>query len=223
MFKLNIHKLENLIKVSQSADKTKDPVKQVTELGLASSCTIYVFDEKNQWSGSGFHIGEGNIITAAHVVPKRVPISEVKISFDNKNFYNADILVSESNSDVAVLNCPQITKSIPALNLGNSDMLEVGDLVIIVSAPEGFHDTVTYGRVSNIHQSVKGANLPAWSDIIFIDAEIMEGSSGGMVLGIDGLVYGIVIGVTGSHADLGIGESSVSPSNKIQSVLQSLK
>jgi S1-C subfamily serine protease len=96
-------------------------------------------------------------------------------------------------------------------------------MVVVISAPEGFHDTATYGRVSNIHQTL-GENAPsqAWQDIIFIDADILEGSSGGMVLGTDGLVYGIVMGVTGQHAEIGIGESSVSPSNKIKSLIDKL-
>ena len=104
--------------------------------------------------------------------------------------------------------------------MGDSDTLEIGDLVIVISAPEGFHDTATFGRVSNTHMSL-GENAPsaAWQDFIFIDADIMEGSSGGMVLGTDGLVYGLVMGVTGQHAESGLGENSISPSNKIKQLL----
>ena len=59
-------------------------------------------------------------------------------------------------------------------------------------------------------------------DFIFIDADIMEGSSGGMVLGLDGTVYGIVMGVTGQHSDIGVGENSISPSNKIKDFIAKL-
>ena len=55
--------------------------------------------------------------------------------------------------------------------------------------------------------------------VIFVDADILEGSSGGMVLGTDGLVYGLVMGVTGQHAESGLGENSISPSNKIKQLL----
>jgi hypothetical protein len=105
--------------------------------------------------------------------------------------------------------------------VGNQNFtLKIGDLVIVISAPEGFHDTATFGRVSNTHMSL-GENAPseAWQDFIFIDADIMEGSSGGMVLGTDGLVYGLVMGVTGQHAESGLGENSISPSNKIKQLL----
>lgn len=223
MFKLDINYLDLLVKSAQIDKKIEDPLKEVTELGLQSSCTIYVFSNKNKWSGSGFHIGNGLIITAAHVVPNDFDISEIKISFDNKNFYNADVFSTEPDADVAILQCAPIKNTIPALKLGDSNLLEVGDFVVVVSAPEGFHDTVTYGRVSNIHQSVENVQSPAWQDIIFIDADILEGSSGGMVLGSDGLVYGIVIGVTGSHAEIGLGQNSVSPSNKIKALVSSIE
>jgi S1-C subfamily serine protease len=108
------------------------------------------------------------------------------------------------------------------LRFGNSDALEVGDIIAVISAPEGFHDTATVGRVSNIHQSIADPNMPAWNDIIFIDADILEGSSGGMVIGVDNLIYGTIMGVTGQHADIGVGESSVCPSNKIQNMLSKL-
>lgn len=222
MFKLDINYLDNLIKTSQISGNFEDPLKKVTEIGLASSCTIFVFHGKNRWSGSGFHLGEGLIVTAGHVVPPDINISEIKISFDSKNYFNAELIVSEPGFDVGLLRCEQI-KNIPALKLGNSDSLEIGDMVAVVSAPEGFHDTVTYGRISNVHQSVENVESSAWKDILFIDADILEGSSGGMVLGTDGLVYGIVIGVTGHHAELGIGHNSVSPSNKIKSLLQSIQ
>ena len=219
MFKLDVNYLDNLIKSSQ---KLEDPLKEITKIGLQSSCTIYVVEENKQWSGSGFHIGNGNIVTAAHVVPNTSPALQIKISFDNKSFYDAEVIVSEPAYDSAILYCKDIVNLIPALKLGNSDSLEVGDPVVVVSAPEGFHDTATYGRISNIHQSVKNIDSPAWNDIIFIDADILEGSSGGMVLGSDALVYGLIMGVTGSKADIGIGENSVCPSNKIAALLQQI-
>ena len=43
-----------------------------------------------------------------------------------------------------------------------------------------------------------------------------------MVIGIDGKVYGIIMGVTGQHADIGLGENAVSPINKIKSILSKL-
>lgn len=221
MFKLDVNYIDALIRNAQQTE-TEDPVKKVTQMGLQSSCTIFAFSDKKQWSGSGFHLGNGYILTANHVVDSELNISELKITFDGKNYFNAEFIKGDYTIDSAVIYCKEAANIVPGLKLGNSDSLEVGDLVIVVSAPEGFHDTATFGRISNIHQSVKNVQSPAWNDIIFIDADILEGSSGGMVLGTDGLVYGIVMGVTGSHAEIGIGENSVSPSNKIKALVGDL-
>ena len=214
---LDVNMLSTLIKGAQSSEKIDDPLKKVTQVGLQSSCSIIVSHGKNQWTGSGFHVGNGDIVTASHVAPPDLSGIDIDITFDNKNYFKASLVKSDPDTDSALLSCPDIRNSIPALALGDSDKLEIGDFVIVISAPEGFHDTATYGRVSNVHQTLgKGAPSLAWHDIIFIDADIMEGSSGGMVLGTDGLVYGIVMGVTGKHAEIGIGESSITPSNKIK-------
>ena len=220
MFKFDVNYLDVLVKNAQATGKIEDPLKKITQLGLQSSCTIYAKNDSRQWSGSGFHIGNGMVVTAGHVVDPDLQLAEIKISFDNKSFLDAVLIEQDSAIDAAIIYCKDIVSSVPSLKLGNSDTLEIGDLVIVISAPEGFHDTATYGRVSNIHQSVKNVQSPAWNDIIFIDADILEGSSGGMVLGTDGLVYGLIMGVTGQHAEIGIGENSVSPSNKIKSLLQ---
>ena len=53
------------------------------------------------------------------------------------------------------------------------------------------------------------------NDVIFVDAKILQGVSGGMCVTTDGLVIGSVIGVTGALANLGIGENVLCPSNKI--------
>jgi serine protease Do len=220
---IDINKLEQSLKFAQTSKKIQDPLKVITKKGLQSSCTIFVKHGKggqNQWSGSGFHIGNGMVVTASHVVPPEIQNLTIDITFDDQSFYPATVYRSEPNFDAAIINCPDIADKIPSLQLGDSDTLEIGDIVVVISAPEGFHDTATYGRVSNTHMTL-GQNAPsaAWQDFIFIDADIMEGSSGGMVLGSDGLVYGLIMGVTGQHAEMSLGESSVSPSNKIKQLL----
>jgi len=219
-FKLDVNYLDVLIKEAQTP--TDDPIKKTIQIGLQSSCSIYCKSNNKQWSGSGFHVGNGLIITAGHVVPLDEAITEINITFDNQKFLPAKFIASNPDIDTGAVYC-ESAASFPKLDFGNSDSLDLGDIVVVIGSPEGFHDTATVGRVSNIHQTL-GSQAPskAWQDIIFIDADIMEGSSGGMVLGTDGLVYGIVMGVTGQHAEMGIGESSVSPSNKIKSLIDKL-
>ncbi len=221
-FKLDVNYLDSLIKTSQSTEKLEDPIKKTIQLGLQASCSIYVRSGKKNWSGSGFHIGNNIIITAGHVVPTDETLTEILVTFDNKNFIPATFLTSDPTIDSGAVRAERIPSNIPALQFANSDTIEVGDIVAVIGSPEGFHDTATVGRVSNLHQSINDVNMPAWNDIIFVDADILEGSSGGMVLGTDNLVYGTVMGVTGQHADIGVGENAVCPSNKITNMLSKL-
>lgn len=221
-FKIDYQLLQSFIKTSQSRNLAEDPVKKTIQTGLGSSCTIYVRSGKKNWSGSGFYIGNNIVITAGHVVPSDQTLTEIMCTFDGKNFIAATFLASDPTIDSGAIRLEIAPSNIPSLRFGNSDEIEVGDIIAVISAPEGFHDTATVGRVSNVHQSVADPSMPAWNDIIFIDADILEGSSGGMVLGVDNLVYGTIMGVTGQHADIGVGESSVCPSNKIQNMLAKL-
>ena len=221
-FKLDVNYLDSLIKTSQSTEKLEDPIKKTIQLGLQASCSIYVRSGKKNWSGSGFHIGNNIIITAGHVVPTDETLTEILITFDNKNFIPATFLTSDPTIDSGAIKAERIPSNIPTLQFANSDTVEVGDIVSVIGSPEGFHDTATVGRVSNVHQSINDVNMPAWNDIIFVDADILEGSSGGMVIGTDNLVYGTIMGVTGQHADIGVGENAVCPSNKITNMLSKL-
>jgi hypothetical protein len=56
--------------------------------------------------------------------------------------------------------------------------------------------------------------------VIFVDAKILQGVSGGMCITSDGLAIGLVIGVTGQLAEYGVGENVICPSNKIFSLLK---
>ena len=218
IFNLDANFIEWQLKTAQ---KFNDPVKNVIQKGLQSSCTVFVKDETGEWSGSGFHIGNGLIITASHVVPPDLINKKyiLEVTFDAKTLYKAEINVTEPTIDAAVLLCPQIKNNVPFVNLGDSDIVEVGDLITVIGAPEGFHDTATVGRISNIHQSINDESMPAWNDILFYDADILEGSSGGMILNMNGECIGTVMGVTGKHAEIGIGENAACPSNKIKALL----
>ena len=220
-FKIDCNLLESLVKTSQTTDLANDPVKKTIKTGLGSSCTIYVRSGKKNWSGSGFYIGNNMVVTAGHVVPNDQTLTEIMCTFDGNKYIAASFVVSDPSIDSGAVRL-EFEPNVAPLRFGNSDALEVGDIIAVISAPEGFHDTATVGRVSNIHQSIADLNMPAWNDIIFIDADILEGSSGGMVIGVDNLIYGTIMGVTGQHADIGVGESSVCPSNKIQNMLSKL-
>jgi len=200
-------------------EKVEDAIQKVIKESLPASCTIYVKQKKKSWSGSGFHIGHGYVITASHVCPPQKDL-QVDLTFDSKNIFPAMVVKSDPTIDSCVLKISGDYSGISFVSLSNSDYAEIGDTVAVIGAPEGWHDTVTVGRVSNIHQYM-GSMAPteAWNDVIFVDAKILQGVSGGMCVGTDGLVIGSVIGVTGTLAEYGIGENVLCPSNKILKLL----
>jgi S1-C subfamily serine protease len=138
--------------------------------------------------------------------------------------FPAQLVATDPSVDSGIIFNAQIAQSIPAVNLADSNKAAIGDIIAVISSPEGWHDTATVGRISNIHQSMgQQAPTPAWNDIIFIDADILEGSSGGMAIGTDGFVYGSIMGVTGQRANIGIGERSICPSYKILKLLETVQ
>lgn len=203
--------------------KAKDQIQKVINQAVQSSCTIFVKTRSKSWSGSGFHIGNGYVVTASHVAPPDAQTgSEINITFDGTILYPCVIFKTDPNIDAAILQIQGDYSSIPSVVLANSDNLELGEIVAVIGAPEGWHDTVSVGRISNIHQSLgEAAPSPAWNDVIFVDAKILQGVSGGMCIGTDYLVLGSVIGVTGLLAEYGVGENVICPSNKIINLLRS--
>lgn len=220
---LNTDALEWRLRVAQDIPKEEDPIKKIIQDNIQASCTVMVYGDNSFWTGSGFHIGNGVVVTAAHVAPQDIP-TKINISFDGQNEFEAELIISDKNLDIALLHSSDIIGQIRPVALGDSDTLETGDIIATITSPEGWNDTATVGRVSNIHQGLgKYAPSPAWNDVFFIDADILQGSSGGMVIGTDGLVYGSVMGMAGQHADIGVGQRAICPSNKIKALIEHSK
>ena len=206
-------------------DKVQDQIQKVIQEAVKASCTIYVRarDRKKSWSGSGFHIGNGYIVTASHVAPpESMSGTDIDVSFDGQVLIPCQIYKTDPNIDAAILKMQTDWTSIPSVMLANSDASELGEVVAVIGAPEGWHDTITVGRISNMHQSLgEAAPSPAWNDVTFVDAKILQGVSGGMCIDTSGMVIGSVIGVTGTLASYGIGENVLCPSNKIINLIKS--
>jgi S1-C subfamily serine protease len=232
MFKFNTHELALRMRLAQdmpavpTREKVHDPISDIIQEAISAACTIFVKQGKKNWTGSGFHLGKGYVATASHVVPPDLinTGAQITLTFDGKSMYPAQLIVSEPRIDSGIILNPQIAQIAPSVKLADSNKAQIGDIIAVISSPEGWHDTATVGRISNIHQSMgQQAPTPAWNDIIFIDADILEGSSGGMIIGTDGFVYGSVMGVTGQRANIGIGERSICPSYKILKLLETVQ
>jgi serine protease Do len=134
--------------------------------------------------GSGFIIDpNGIIITNAHVVKDA---SEVTVKLTDRREFRAKVLGADPKTDVAVIKIE--ATNLPAVTLGDSKQLKVGEWVLAIGSPFGFENTVTAGVVS-----AKGRTLPTDSAVPFIqtDVAVNPGNSGGPLFNARGEVVGI--------------------------------
>jgi serine protease Do len=134
--------------------------------------------------GSGFLISaDGLVLTNAHVVDGA---KEVTVKLSDHREYKAKVLGADKSSDIAVLKID--AHNLPAVTLGDSDKLGVGDYVLAIGEPFGLEETATAGIVS-----AKGRSLPGDGYVPFIqtDAAVNPGNSGGPLFDAAGSVVGI--------------------------------
>lgn len=124
------------------------------------------------------------IVTNNHVVESA---DKIHITFKDSREYEAKVVGTDPKSDIAVLEIKDTSH--PALNMGNSSVLEVGEWVIAVGNPFGLSHTLTVGVVSAKGRTGLGIN--DYEDFIQTDAAINPGNSGGPLLNLDGEVIGI--------------------------------
>ena len=142
--------------------------------------------ELRRATGSGFIIDpDGVIVTNAHVIEKAESI-QVRLS-DGRRF-TAKVLGTDSRVDLALLKIDGVSK-LPALRLGDSNKLRVGEFVLALGHPFGLEHSVSFGIVSR-----KGAPLFVASpgfDFVQTDAAINPGNSGGPLVNMAGEVIGV--------------------------------
>jgi len=152
-------------------------------------------------TGSGFFIRkDGYILTNNHVIENALNGGKVSVALANGSSYEAKIVGRDSAYDLAVLKINIVDA--PALQLGNSDAVAVGDGVIAIGSPLGLAGTVTSGIVSAKNRPVTSGNAIGESSFINAlqtDAAINPGNSGGPLVDLTGSV----IGVNSAIASLG--------------------
>jgi S1-C subfamily serine protease len=148
-------------------------------------------------TGSGFLIKGGYIITDNHVVTLDGLLTgaSLRVYFSDGKSAKGVLVGRDPYSDIAVLKAQGVTK-LPALTLGNSGSVAVGDPVIAIGSPLGLADTVTSGIVSAVDRPVQPAatngNAPqVFFDAIQTDAPINPGNSGGPLVNARGQVIGV--------------------------------
>jgi S1-C subfamily serine protease len=148
-------------------------------------------------TGSGFVISGGYIVTNNHVVTLdgEAQGASLQIDLSNGDSVAGQLVGTDPYSDIAVIRAPGLS-GLPALPLGNSASVAVGDPVLAIGSPLGLADTVTSGIVSAVQRPVEpgavgGATPEAYFDAIQTDAAINPGSSGGPLVNASGQVIGV--------------------------------
>src|SRR3984957_11390853 len=125
--------------------------------------------------GSGVIVeASGLVVTNYHVIEDA---SEVKVALSDKREFDADIVLKDQRSDLAVLRVKGAKERFPTLEFADSDALEVGDVVLAIGDPFGVGQTVTHGIVSAVARTQVGVS--DYQFFIQTDAAINPGNSGG--------------------------------------------
>lgn len=143
-----------------------------------------------QGSGFVFSLGDGIFRDRAYVLTNNHVIEgadRIRVTFEDGRELSARIKGTDPQSDIAVLEVE--VSDVPALSLGDSSKLEVGEWVVAIGNPFGLSHTLTAGVVSAKGRTSLGIN--DYEDFIQTDAAINPGNSGGPLVNLDGEVVGI--------------------------------
>jgi Do/DeqQ family serine protease len=166
--------------------------------------------------GSGVIVdAAGLVVTNNHVVQNA---DQVKVSLADKREFEAEIVLKDARTDLAVLRLKDAGEQFPALDIGNSDELQVGDLVLAIGNPFGVGQTVTHGIVSALARTQIG--ITDYQFFIQTDAAINPGNSGGALVDLSGRLVGVPTAIfSRSGGSQGIGFAI--PANMVRVVVAS--
>lgn len=157
--------------------------------------------------GSGVIISDqGLILTAEHVIDGA---SDIRVTFADGTQSEAQVISSQIENDIAVLQPAQLPSQVVPAVLGNPNLMRVGDEAYAVGNPFGLYSSMTAGVISAFGRSFQPENSDrTLHGLIQIDAAVNPGNSGGPLLNRAGQVIGIVTGIanpTKEDVFIGIG------------------
>mgnify|MGYP003331679203 CR=1 FL=1 len=174
-------------------------------------------DRIQRSTGSGVIVdSDGLVVTNQHVIEG---MTEVKVALSDKREFDAEIVLRDPKTDLAILRLNGV-HNLPVIELGDSDAVEVGDLVLAIGNPFGVGQTVTSGIVSALARTQVSAS--DYQLFIQTDAAINPGNSGGALVDGNGRLIGINTAIySKSGGSMGIGFAI--PVNMVKVVLASAK
>lgn len=182
--------------------------KAIASLVTPSVVSISVTTASGGGTGSGSvyksSANSSYIITNNHVVNTSGAAATIKVELSNGDQYSAKIIGQDPGYDLAVLQIP--IGNLPAVTLGDSSKVSVGDPVLAIGSPLGLASTVTSGIISALNRPVSTGTAEAQSYVnaIQTDAAINPGNSGGALIDSQGRI----IGVNSAIATLSSGSAS---------------
>jgi Do/DeqQ family serine protease len=175
-------------------------------------------DQIQRSLGSGVLVDPtGLVVTNNHVIEGA---DQVRVSLADKREFEAEMVLKDSRSDLAVLRIKGEKERFPALEFADSDALEVGDVVLAIGNPFAVGQTVTHGIVSAVARTQVG--ITDYQFFIQTDAAINPGNSGGALVDLSGRLVGINTAIfSRSGGSQGIGFAI--PANMAKVVVASAK
>jgi len=177
-------------------------------------------ERRQRGRGSGFVIDkEGYVLTNFHVIESA---DTIKVRFSEEEVYDAEVVGADKGTDIALIKI-KAENDLPAVKLGDSDTLRVGQLVMAIGNPGGaLPRSFTVGHVSGL-----GRVLPRFAErmrygfrsFIQTDAAINLGNSGGPLVNVDGEVVGINTAMAAFAENIGFAV----PINSAKDILEDLK
>ena len=164
--------------------------------------------------GSGVIVrSDGYILTSNHVVEQG---DKIRVLLSDNVEYDAKIVGQDPQTDVALIKVD--ARDLPAIRLGDSDAMQIGDQVMAIGNPFGIGQTATLGIISALGRSL---GMLDYEDFIQTDASINPGNSGGALVNMDGELVGINTAILSrSGGSQGVGFAI--PSNMAKQIMTSL-
>lgn len=192
--------------VVEAVQKVQPCVVSISSEKKAASTSRWPFSaEENQRprvSGMGTGVildGRGYVLTNFHVVDK---VQGIEVHLFDGTVYPARLLQHDEGMDLAMLKM-EAGRPLPAITIGTSSDLMVGESVVTIGNAFGYENTVSVGIISALNRNVTLSDEQVYHNLIQTDACINPGNSGGPLINIDGELIGINVAVRSGAQGIG--------------------